>query len=178
MRRGGWLIGLSALIGVLMTWWLMRGINRLNRYAQAVSAGERVAPLPPRRDEIGDLGRAVEEMRRKLEGKAYVEQYVQSLTHEMKSPLAAIRGAAELLQEPLPETERQRFAQHIRTQEQRITETIDKLLALAEVEQHGWLQKLEAVNVDAIAGPDRGGCRLETHSGGRGAVHRSRAIRG
>ncbi len=42
-------------------------------------------------------------MRRKLEGKAYVEQYVQSLTHEMKSPLAAIRGAAELLQEPLPE---------------------------------------------------------------------------
>lgn len=150
IRRGGWLIGLSALIGVLMTWWLMRGINRLNRYAQAVSAGQRVAPLPPRRDEIGDLGRAVEEMRRKLEGKAYVEQYVQSLTHEMKSPLAAIRGAAELLQEPLPEAERQRFAHHIRTQEQRLTETIDKLLALAEVEQHGWLQKLEPVNADAL----------------------------
>ncbi len=150
MRRGGWLIGLSALIGVLMTWWLMRGINRLNRYAQAVSAGVRVAPLPPRRDEIGDLGRAVEEMRRKLEGKAYVEQYVQSLTHEMKSPLAAIRGAAELLQEPLPEADRQRFAHHIQTQEQRLTETIDKLLALAEVEQHGWLQKLEAVNVGML----------------------------
>ena len=150
MRRGGWLIGLSALIGVLMTWWLMRGINRLNRYAQAVSAGERVAPPPPRRDEIGDLGRAIEAMRRKLEGKAYVEQYVQSLTHEMKSPLAAIRGAAELLQEPLPEAERQRFAGHIQTQEQRLTETIDKLLALAEVEQHGWLQELEPVNVGAL----------------------------
>ena len=52
-------------------------------------------------------------MRRKLEGKAYVEQYVQSLTHEMKSPLAAIRGAAELLQEPLPEADRRRFAHHI-----------------------------------------------------------------
>ena len=150
IRRGGWLIGLSALIGVLMTWWLMRGINRLNRYAQAVSAGERVAPLPPRRDEIGDLGRAVEEMHRKLEGKAYVEQYVQSLTHEMKSPLAAIRGAAELLQEPLPEAERTRFAGHIQAQEQRLTETIDKLLALAEVEQHGWLQKLEPVDVGAL----------------------------
>ena len=150
MRRGGWLIGLSALIGLLMTWWLMRGINRLNRYAQAVSAGERAPPLPARRDEIGDLGRAVETMRRKLEGKAYVEQYVQSLTHEMKSPLAAIRGAAELLQEPLPEADRQRFAQHIRTQEQRLTETIDKLLALAEVEQHGWLQKIGPVNVSAL----------------------------
>ena len=150
MRRGGWLIGLSALIGLLMTWWLMRGINRLNRYAQAVSAGERVPPLPARRDEIGDLGRALETMRKKLEGKAYVEQYVQSLTHEMKSPLAAIRGAAELLQEPLPEVDRQRFAKNIRTQEQRLTETIDKLLALAEVEQHGWLQTLEPVSIAAL----------------------------
>jgi two-component system sensor histidine kinase CreC len=150
MRRGGWLIGLSALIGLLMTWWLMRGINRLNRYAQAVSAGERVPPLPARRDEIGDLGRALETMRKKLEGKAYVEQYVQSLTHEMKSPLAAIRGAAELLQEPLPEVDRQRFANNIRTQEQRLTETIDKLLALAEVEQHGWLQTLEPVSIAAL----------------------------
>jgi two-component system sensor histidine kinase CreC len=152
MRQGAWLIGLSALIGILITWWLMRGINRLNRYAQAVSAGERAPPLPARRDEIGDLGRAVETMRRKLEGKAYVEQYVQSLTHEMKSPLAAIRGAAELLQEPLPEADRQRFANHIRTQEQRLTETIDKLLALAEVEQHGWLRKIGPVSIDALLG--------------------------
>lgn len=150
MRQGAWLIGLSALIGLLITWWLMRGINRLNRYAQAVSAGERVPPPPPRRDEIGDLGRAVEAMRQKLEGKAYVEQYVQSLTHEMKSPLAAIRGAAELLQEPLPEADRQRFASHIQTQELRLTETIDKLLALAEVEQHGWLQTREPIRVAGL----------------------------
>jgi two-component system, OmpR family, sensor histidine kinase CreC len=36
-------------------------------------------------------------MRTQLEGKAYVERYVQALTHELKSPLAAIAGAAELL---------------------------------------------------------------------------------
>ncbi|MBD7922904.1 two-component system sensor histidine kinase CreC [Xanthomonas bonasiae] len=145
LLRGAWLIGISALIGLLMTWGLLRGIGRLNRYAQAVSAGEPVPPPPPRRDEIGDLGRALETMRRKLEGKAYVEQYVQSLTHEMKSPLAAIRGAAELLQEPLPDAERQRFVRNIAEQQQRLTETIDKLLALAEVEQHGWLQRRERI---------------------------------
>lgn len=150
VRRGAWLIGLSALIGVLMTGWLMRGIGGLNRYAQAVSAGEPASPPKPRRDEIGDLGQALETMRRKLEGKAYVEQYVQSLTHEMKSPLAAIRGAAELLQEPLPEAERQRFARNIAQQEQRLTETIDQLLRLAEVEQHGWLQKREALDPAAL----------------------------
>ena len=147
MRNGAWLIGLSALVGVLMTGWLMRGIGRLNRYAQAVSAGLPVPPPPARRDEIGDLGRALETMRRRLEGKAYVEQYVQSLTHEMKSPLAAIRGAAELLQEPMEEADRARFARSIVEQQQRLTETIDKLLALAEVEQHGWLQARDAVPV-------------------------------
>jgi len=141
LRRGAWLVGIAALIGLLATWWLSHGIGRLQRYARAVSAGEPVAPPPRRRDEIGDLGQALEQMRRKLEGKAYVEQYVQSLTHEMKSPLAAIRGAAELLQDPLPEADRQRFVHNIQAQERRLTETIDKLLALAEVEQHGWLQK-------------------------------------
>lgn len=151
LLRGAWLIGISALIGVLMTWWLVRGIGGLNRYAQAVSAGEPVPPPRPRADEIGDLGRALETMRRKLEGKAYVEQYVQSLTHEMKSPLAAIRAAAELLQEPLPEADRERFVRNIRTQERRLTETIDKLLALAEVEQHGWLQRRERVDAAALA---------------------------
>lgn len=150
LGKGAWLIGLSALVGLLMTWWLARRIGRLNRYAQAVAAGEPVAPPPPRRDEIGDLARALEDMRRKLEGKAYVEQYVQSLTHEMKSPLAAIRGAAELLQEPLPEPERRRFAANIQAQQQRLTETIDKLLALAEVEQHGWLQRREALDLSAL----------------------------
>ena len=51
-------------------------------------------------------------MRLKLEGKAYIEQYAHTLTHELKSPLAAIRGAAELLQElPPPETAR-RFHQY------------------------------------------------------------------
>lgn len=145
LRKGGWLLALSALVGLAMTAWLARGIGRLNRYAQAVSAGERVPPPPPRRDEIGDLGRALEAMRRKLEGKEYVERYVQALTHEMKSPLAAIHGAAELLQEPLPEAERLRFVRNIAGQGARLNEMIDKLLALAAVEQQGWLQRREAV---------------------------------
>ena len=54
------------------------------------------------RSEIGDMGQAFERMREALEGKQYVEQYVQSLTHEIKSPLSAIRGAAELLGEDMP----------------------------------------------------------------------------
>lgn len=147
VRRGVWLIGLSALIALAMTAWFLTGIQRLRRYAQAVSAGQLVAPPPRRRDELGDLGAALQTMREKLDGKAYVEEYVQSLTHELKGPLAAIRGAAELLDEPLPEEDRRRFARHIRAQEERLTETIDKLLQLAEVEQRGWLRKQEPIEL-------------------------------
>ncbi|TWI03421.1 two-component system sensor histidine kinase CreC [Luteimonas cucumeris] len=150
LRGGGWLLGLSALIGLVMTWWLVRGIGRLNRYAQAVSSGERVPPPPPRRDEIGDLGRALETMRRELEGKQYVEQYVQTLTHEMKSPLAAIRAAAELLQEPLPEAERARFAANVQGQSERLNEMIEKLLALAAVEHRNGLDQRERIDVSEL----------------------------
>lgn len=150
LRQGGWLLLLSALIGVAMTAWVARGIGRLNRYAQAVSAGEAVPPPPPRRDEIGDLGQALETMRRKLDGKEYVERYVQALTHEMKSPLAAIRGAAELLQEPLPEPERMRFARNVQTQGERLTEMIEQLLALAAVEHRGRLERREPVALAAL----------------------------
>ena len=47
------------------------------------------------KSELGDLARAVEAMRRKLEGKAYVEEMASTLSHELKTPLTSIRGAAE-----------------------------------------------------------------------------------
>ena len=150
LRKGGVLLLLATLIGVAMTAWLAVGIGRLNTYAKAVGAGERVPPPPSRRDEIGDLGRVLEVMRKQLDGKEYVERYVQSLTHEMKGPLAAIRGAAELLQEPLPPAERVRFARNVETESVRLTEMIDKLLALAAVEQQGWLQNAGPVPVAAL----------------------------
>ena len=52
------------------------------------------------------LGAAYDEMRDALAGRSYVADYVQTLTHELKSPLSAIRGASELLQEPMAEADR------------------------------------------------------------------------
>ena len=57
------------------------------------TAGERVV-LPAVPGEFGELGRALETMRARLDGKQYVEHYVHTLAHELKAPLAAIRGSA------------------------------------------------------------------------------------
>jgi two-component system sensor histidine kinase CreC len=148
------LLGFSLLIGLLFTWWMASSLSRLRGYANAVAQGER-AELPRMgrfsgNTEFSDLAQAVERMRIKLEDKAYVETYVHTLTHELKSPLAAIRGAAELLQEPLPEAERERFAANIQRQTQRLQQLIDKLLSLADVEQMRQLRDVESVDLCAL----------------------------
>ncbi|RBH51306.1 two-component system sensor histidine kinase CreC, partial [Pseudomonas sp. MWU13-2860] len=92
MLAGGALLGAALLIGAVMVWWINCSIRRLVGYAEAVAAGE-PARLPRLGSpELDSLGQAVEAMRRKLEGKEYVQAYVHTLSHELKSPLAAIRG--------------------------------------------------------------------------------------
>jgi two-component system sensor histidine kinase CreC len=155
LRWGFVLLGAALLIGLLAAWWLSRQLGALRRYADAVAAGERVSP-PDSAGEFGDLGRALETMRAKLEGKQYVEQYVHALTHELKSPLAAIRGSAELLQSangasPMPETDRARFVATIHAQSERMAEMIDKLLALAAVEHRQRIEQPQPVDLRIIA---------------------------
>nr|WP_298147324.1 two-component system sensor histidine kinase CreC [uncultured Pseudomonas sp.] len=148
-RRLSWLgaglIGLGLLVGGLLSWWLSGSLRRLTRYAQAVSEGRR-AELPALRGgELAQLAEAVERMRTELEGKAYVERYVHTLTHELKSPLAAIRGAAELLQGEMPDEQRQRFVANIDQESARLQQLIERLLHLALVEQRQGLEEQVAV---------------------------------
>ena len=150
LHKGWWLLGLSFLIGVAVTFWLSRSLATLGRYAKAVTSGERVPAPDLGRNEIGDLGRALATMRDKLDGKQYVEQYVQTLAHEMKSPLAAIRAATEVLEGDPPEAERQRFLAHVATQATRLSAMIDKVLALAAVEYRASLDRLETVDFRAL----------------------------
>ena len=147
---GAGLIGLGLLFGALLSWWLSRALRRLTAYAQAVSEGRR-AELPHYRGgELALLATAVEHMRTQLEGKAYVERYVHTLTHELKSPLAAIRGAAELLQDEMPATQRQRFVNNIDSESARMQQLIERLLNLAQVEQRQGLEERVTVPLAAL----------------------------
>ncbi|MBX8485837.1 two-component system sensor histidine kinase CreC [Pseudomonas cichorii] len=142
---GSGLIVLGLLLGALFSWWLSSALRRLTGYAQAVSEGRR-AELPHYRGgELEQLSAAVEHMRTQLEGKAYVERYVHTLTHELKSPLAAIRGAAELLQDEMPAEQRQRFVSNIDGESERMQQLIERLLNLAMVEQRQGLEEKVAV---------------------------------
>jgi two-component system sensor histidine kinase CreC len=148
LNLGLGLIGLGLLVGALLSWWLARSLRRLTHYAQAVSEGQRAALPHYKGGELGQLATAVERMRTELAGKAYVERYVHTLTHELKSPLAAIRGASELLQGEMPAEQRVRFASNIERESGRLQQMIERLLNLAQVEQ---MQALEDEQEVALA---------------------------
>ena len=126
---------------------LTKPVQLLTTYARAIRDGRR-AKLPKLAGaELKELGNAFEEMRDALEGKQYVENYVQTLTHEIKSPIAAIRGAAELLQENPPEERRTQFLQNIKIETERVQQLVDKLLLLSSLENRKGLAELKKLNI-------------------------------
>jgi len=134
-------------VGMLVSVWITRPIEKLTRYAKAVRDGKRVPPPKLGGGEIGTLGVAFEEMRRALEGKQYVEDYVQTLTHQMKSPLSAIRGAAELLEEDMAPEQRRQFLENLRLESGRIHDLVERMLQLSALENRDQLRDVEKIDL-------------------------------
>jgi two-component system sensor histidine kinase CreC len=141
---------LAVVLGYLVALWITRPIQRMTDYANAVCDGRRAVFPRLDRTEIGAMGRALQKMQITLEGKAYVERYVQQLTHEVKSPLSAIRGSAELLEEDVPPQRRMRFLTHIRTEANRIQNIVDRMLTLSALENKQQLARREKVGLAGL----------------------------
>ncbi|KQV44633.1 MULTISPECIES: two-component system sensor histidine kinase CreC [unclassified Duganella] len=135
LKWGIVLLGLSLLIGVAITWRMASTVNKLMVFVEEVQAGRKAVMPKLGSSEISTLGHALEAMRAKLEGKDYVETLMHTLTHELKSPIAAIQATAELLEEDMPPEQRRRFLSTIQAQNARQRDLIDKLLALVRVEK-------------------------------------------
>jgi two-component system sensor histidine kinase CreC len=151
ISRVGLVSALVAMVlSLLTTLWIIRPISRLKLYAEDIRHGRRVTMPRLDRTEIGDMGLAFERMKEALEGKKYVEQYVQTLTHEVKSPLSAIRGAAELLEENMPYERRERFLTNIRNEANRIQDIVDRMLELSELETQKKLKNVETVSFKSL----------------------------
>lgn len=140
----------ALLLSFLVSVWLTRPIQRLTKYADAVSRGKRTSFPVLDDSEIGKMGKSFLKMQEALEGKNYVEQYVQNLTHEIKSPLSAIRGAGELLQEDMSPDRRQRFLANINNEANRIQEIVDRMLELSAIENRRNISEREHIAVSSL----------------------------
>ena len=143
-------VGLAAVLAVLLlavfvAVWLVRPFGLLADWV-AYARSQRPRNLSRLVRRALDLWRAAyHEMRDALAGRSYVADYVQTLTHEVKSPLSAIRGAAELLQEPMPEVQRQYFLNNIQRETMRIQEMVDRMMELTALETRRVLDKVQPV---------------------------------
>jgi len=145
------LVGLSVVIvcratGALLSRWVTAPLAQLTAHAIAISQGD-----GRRRSDFQDGICAFweshfEQMRDALEGR----KYVQSLSHEMKAPVAAISGASELLQEEMPEEQRSRFLTNIRTESARLQRLIDELVALSVIENRKKLEQPHRFDLSAV----------------------------
>jgi len=145
------LVALTALlIAFVLYRWLSRPLQRLHDYARDLQAGKRTPAPRLGRNEVERVAAAMAEMRSALDGKSYVAEYVQSLTHELKSPTAAIRGAAGLLEEEMPREAMERFLGNIRSESRRLQEIIDRLLELAAVESRPALEDPQTLDLAGL----------------------------
>jgi two-component system sensor histidine kinase CreC len=141
---------LILVLSFFISYWITRPILKLTNYARSIKEGERTEHPNLGKNEIQVLGEAFEEMCESLEGKKYIEKYVQTLTHQLKGPLSSIYGAAELLQEDLEPADRDKFVNNISREAARIRRIVDRLLELAAIEQRKSLQKIERINFQEI----------------------------
>lgn len=150
IRWGALLFLLSIAIGSAFTWRFTSKIQKLRDYALHVSKGEKATPPTSSNDELTELALAMQTMRNELDGKQYIQDSVQHLTHELKSPISAIQGAAELISPDMPLETQARFLTQIKVQSGRLQTIIQNMLGLAALEHQQQLQHVSTVHLNAL----------------------------
>lgn len=150
LQQGLLLLSLSLAFALSIAYLLTRSIRKLMTYADNVSHGKSAKLPKVYESELSNLATSIENMRIELEGKEYVEKYVYALTHELKSPIAAIKGASELLSSKMPEIDQDRFIANIGNEIQRMDIMVNRLLSLVTVEKQEQLETIEVVDIELI----------------------------
>jgi len=134
----GFAFAVTAVLTLFLAATIARPLGRLTRVAQRIAGGARVEPMRlERRDEIGELARAVDTMAQGLEARANeIAELAANLSHEFKSPLTSIRGAAELLLEGAADDPdaRRLFLENILADSRRLDRLVTRLLELSRAE--------------------------------------------
>jgi two-component system, OmpR family, sensor histidine kinase ChvG len=104
-----------------------------------------------RLDEIGDLGRALDELTRRLdEHLRFVEAFSADVSHEFKNPLASIRTIAEMLESVDDPAERERFLEMMRRDVERLERLLSGVREIATIDAQLERETTTGVDVRAI----------------------------
>lgn len=149
-ESAAWLFGASLVLALGFSFWMTRDLRRLVEHAQEVASGQRARIPIEGRSELRRLAQAFEQLRAQLDGKAHVERVSQLMAHELKSPIAAIAGAVELLSDETDQGRRDRLIANIETENTRLSRIVESALRLARAENIEQLVEVENVALEQL----------------------------
>ena len=143
--------GIAAAAAAFLARAIARPIRRVADAARSLAAGERPTPIPAAGpNEAVALAEAFNEMAADLEAARAAERsFLLSVSHELKTPLAAISGHAEALTEGVIGPGK--VGEVIRSEAKRLERLVQDLLDLARLSQHTFTVRRELVDLAELA---------------------------
>ncbi|HUY72714.1 MAG TPA: HAMP domain-containing sensor histidine kinase [Gaiellaceae bacterium] len=143
--------GLAAVLSFVVARSIVRPVRRVADASHALALGETPTPLPESgARELASLAQAFNEMAEQLAASRESEQnFLLSVSHELKTPLTAIRGYAEGLAEGAFGSEE--AAQTILVEGRRLERLVRDLLDLARMNRREFSVERETVDLAGVA---------------------------
>jgi signal transduction histidine kinase len=173
-------VGLLALGTALMAYFVFRPAHRrlreLQSAAAAIGAGKTDVRAREGRDEVGELAKSFNQMASDLDARARAlseadrtrRQLLADVSHELMTPLTAMRGYLETLSMPEASADpaaRERYVHIVQQETERLEAIVGDLLDLARIEGSGAALEREVVSVQALfdRAAERHGPMLREH---------------
>lgn len=126
---------------VFTSYAIARPLHGLIDQTKRFAGGDKKALAPltkPVTEEVALLSQSFSEMARNLEHRSeYIRNFAAHVSHEFKTPLAAIQGAVELLEEygeGMSAEKRERFLRNVGQDTERLKRLVDRLLEMARAD--------------------------------------------
>ena len=137
---GAALLGLALLVVYIVSYRLARPIVRVSLAAEAMASGRETADMEESgSDEIGRLVRSFNDLKNRLQAMEKMRrELIAGVSHELRSPLAAIRGFVQgMLDDVIPPRERPRCLTLVLQETNRLAAMTTDLLEMARLEAGG-----------------------------------------
>jgi len=137
---------ISLLFGFLGSYRISRNIYRIQKYTSNLFGGEDVL-MPDLNNQFNKLARTIRDARSDVELKDDVEQYIDTLAHELRTPITGIQLTAENLLTPMSDKQRKRFVENILESNRHMDILVNRLLELSRIERREALKNVEILNI-------------------------------
>ncbi len=140
---------ISLFFGLLGSYRISRNINRIERYTTKLFNGEDVS-IPDLNIQFNKLALAIQKSRSEVELKDDVEDYINTLAHELRTPITGVRLNAENLKTDMSQKERTNFIESILDSNNHMDRLVTRLLNLSRIESLDKLSKLTKINIKSV----------------------------